>query len=176
MVDILMETGGDVNAVNSEGVTPVLLSVERGNMQMVSLLHDRGAKMDALRVDGVGVVALTIMHGHENLLGISKQLMGCWGPEHTAAKDVGEWVVEIVSALLTPLWIESRLLRNWRKTRDGEEGRMCKQLSFIIGFLGSLGTPTGQHRYMVPPGLQGGLVELRALLIQNAVFLQHLDK
>jgi hypothetical protein len=60
--------------------------------------------------------------------------------------------------------------------REGEEWSIRKHLIFIIGILNSLGTRVGQHRHLVPPGLQGGLVELRALLIQSAVFLQHPDK
>ena len=143
MVDVLVEVGGDVNSVNMEGVTPALLATENGNMRMVNLLRDRGARMDVLRGDGVGIVALTFKHGHENLLGLSKQIMGCGAPEHKTANDIRSWAVEIVSAFMTPFWIESRLSRIWREMRDGDGGLMRKQLSFIIGIMGRLVTLVG---------------------------------
>jgi hypothetical protein len=176
MVDILVKAGGDVNAVNSEGATPILLAVESGDTQMVNLLHDRGAKMDVLRRDGAGVVALTILHGHDKFVELSKQLVGYWGPEHSVANDIRGWTVELVSAFMTPLWIESLLLRIGREMREGEEWSIRKHLNFIIVILNSLGTRVGQHRHLVPSGPQGGLVELRALLIQSGAFLQHPDK
>jgi hypothetical protein len=122
MVDILVKAGGDVNAVNSEGATPILLVVESGNTQMVNLLHDRGAKMDVLRRDVAVVVALTIIHGHDKFVDLSKQLVGYWGPEHSTANDIRGWTVELVSAFMTSLWIESAYCASGERCGRGKNG------------------------------------------------------
>ena len=58
---------GDVDAINHDGLTPILLAVEKGDTQMVRMLHDEGASAEALRRDGVGFLAISIRRQDNNL-------------------------------------------------------------------------------------------------------------
>lgn len=52
----LLEQGADVNAVKTDGVSPLHIAARNGNVEMTRLLLDRGANINAL--DGKGWTAL----------------------------------------------------------------------------------------------------------------------
>ena len=48
-----------MDAINHDGLTPILLVAEKRDTQMVRMLHDEGASAEALRRDGAGFLATT---------------------------------------------------------------------------------------------------------------------
>jgi hypothetical protein len=76
MVKLLLKAHGRVNATDEDGVTPLLLTAEKGDSDMVNLIRGKGARTDSLRNDGAGLVAIVIRHGHHNLVELAQQQVG----------------------------------------------------------------------------------------------------
>jgi quinoprotein dehydrogenase-associated probable ABC transporter substrate-binding protein len=60
----LIGRGADVNAVNGEGITPLMIAAARGNIPMLGLLLEAGA--DATRTSKAGKTALDIAKDNHN--------------------------------------------------------------------------------------------------------------
>lgn len=66
LVKHLVKHGADVNQVNADGVTPLMVSSENGRLQVVKYLLKNGAIVNKIRSDGA--TALMFASSHGNLL------------------------------------------------------------------------------------------------------------
>jgi hypothetical protein len=95
---VALELGGDVNAANKDGDTPLHGAAWRGANDIVQLLVDHGAKLDVKNKQGY--TPLRIANGEE---------------ERVANHNVRPWTVELLLKLLTERGLPTDML--------GPEGR-----------------------------------------------------
>lgn len=67
MIKTLLDHQADPNIARYDGVTPLMITSELGNLSIVKLLVDYGAKVDTLSTDGQSALSVADMHGHTNI-------------------------------------------------------------------------------------------------------------
>ncbi|KAK0615084.1 hypothetical protein B0T17DRAFT_541000 [Bombardia bombarda] len=66
ILEILLNKGADIDALDSTGRTPLHCAVEGERMDMVSLLVDRGADVTRLNVKGISLLHMAVEKGMED--------------------------------------------------------------------------------------------------------------
>lgn len=64
IASLLIEHGADVNAVQSDGFTPLMGAAQNGQTEMIELLLAHGARADVVRVNGQTALDLAREGGH----------------------------------------------------------------------------------------------------------------
>ncbi len=64
IASLLIEHGADVNAVQSDGFTPLMGAAQNGQTEMIELLLARGARADVARANGQTALDLARESGH----------------------------------------------------------------------------------------------------------------
>ncbi len=74
-MQVLLEHGAHIDAVNKEGWTPLHLAVSKGNIAAVELLLARGARMDVANKEGQTAldIAAAPAHGHAEIIELLKK-------------------------------------------------------------------------------------------------------
>jgi len=63
-----LKKGADVNALNKDGVTPLMLAVGAGNANLVTYLLDKGANANARNKDGITPLRIATDLKHEDVV------------------------------------------------------------------------------------------------------------
>lgn len=61
----LLAKGADIKAVNGDGLTPLMLTANRGNVDMIQLLVKQGAELDVQDHEGHTALMLAVLGGYE---------------------------------------------------------------------------------------------------------------
>jgi hypothetical protein len=70
LLEQLLARGAEVNAINAEGVTALMIAAYHGNVEMVRALTDYGADLHATDDDGFTALTLADHSGHEEIVRI----------------------------------------------------------------------------------------------------------
>lgn len=68
IVELLIDRGANVDAVDVADWTPLMLAAQEGNDRIVNLLLDNGASTDASGKDGLTALMVSIQSGHERVM------------------------------------------------------------------------------------------------------------
>ncbi len=67
-LEYLLASGAKINAINGDGVTPLMRAAYYGQVEMVRALIDHGANLNARRADGLTPLILAAFFGHEEVV------------------------------------------------------------------------------------------------------------
>ncbi|MDG7057356.1 MAG: ankyrin repeat domain-containing protein [Wolbachia endosymbiont of Penenirmus auritus] len=152
IVNVLIERGAEVNAVNNDGWTPLHPAAEIGNTEIVNALVKHGASVDAIGCNGWTPLHLAASDGYKETVkvliekgaNVNKEDVAGWAPLHFAVmrgkEDVAEVLIEKGADPLlkdkcgkTPIdWTKNQNMKNiLNKTTKGnlaENGNVTQPL------------------------------------------------
>jgi ankyrin repeat protein len=77
-VSLLVKAGGDVNASDPEGLTPLMFAAKLGHTETARLLVSLGANVDATSKNGKTPLAYALEGGHADVVVVLRRA----GPNH----------------------------------------------------------------------------------------------
>jgi len=96
VLKLLINEGGDVNAVSVNGFTPLIVAAAAGSVDQVKLLLDAGAKVDQMHSEGVTALMYAAASGH---LEVVKLLISKGADVHIRHSNGGTALMETGASL-----------------------------------------------------------------------------
>jgi ankyrin repeat protein len=96
MVESLLKSGIDVNAVNNDGMTPLMAAASTGNLQVIRLLLGKGANPGAVNNLGETAAQVALRHSHNNAAAALQAATNTTG-KSAASKSSGGFLGRMLS-------------------------------------------------------------------------------